>query len=65
MKVEQVCSLVDRLGNVVSYNYLLFPTAFKIYNAGFDVWLGDFRGTGLSVNHTKLTVFDHEYWNFR
>lgn len=38
--------------------------AFKLHDAGYDVWLGNFRGSGLSTNHTHLKVTDNEFWNY-
>ncbi|KAF5276496.1 hypothetical protein FQA39_LY06565 [Lamprigera yunnana] len=31
---------------------------------GYDVWLGNFRGTAYSTNHSKLTIMDSRFWNF-
>lgn len=33
-------------------------------NAGYDVWLGNFRGTMYSKNHTNLATDDPRFWNF-
>ncbi|KAE8740390.1 hypothetical protein FOCC_FOCC014094 [Frankliniella occidentalis] len=38
--------------------------AFKLYNEGYDVWLGNFRGSGLSKNHTNYTILDRQFWNY-
>lgn len=38
--------------------------AFMLYNAGYDVWLGNFRGVGLSRNHTRYTADEQAFWNF-
>ncbi|KAI4458907.1 lysosomal acid lipase-related [Holotrichia oblita] len=43
------------LGNV-SLVYLL-------WDAGYDVWIGNFRGTYYSQDHVNLTVYDKEYWD--
>ena len=40
-------------------------TAFVLADAGFDVWLGNYRGTRYSQRHQNLTVFDPEYWDHR
>ncbi|KAJ3659191.1 hypothetical protein Zmor_010893 [Zophobas morio] len=37
--------------------------AFVLADAGFDVWLGNYRGTRYSQTHQNLTVFDPEYWD--
>lgn len=31
---------------------------------GYDIWLGNNRGTVNSYQHVNLTVNDKEYWNF-
>ncbi|KAF2904605.1 hypothetical protein ILUMI_01567 [Ignelater luminosus] len=38
--------------------------AFILANAGYDVWLGNFRATTYSSNHTHLNNKDIEFWNF-
>ncbi|KAJ3659192.1 hypothetical protein Zmor_010894 [Zophobas morio] len=37
--------------------------AFVLADAGFDVWLGNYRGTRYSQRHQNLTVFDQIYWD--
>ncbi|KAI1288019.1 Lipase 3 [Halotydeus destructor] len=39
-------------------------TAFTVANHGYDVWLGNYRGTPLSSRHVKWTQSDSEYWNY-
>uniref|UniRef100_A0A1I7U8F8 Lipase n=1 Tax=Caenorhabditis tropicalis TaxID=1561998 RepID=A0A1I7U8F8_9PELO len=38
--------------------------AFVFADAGFDVWLGNVRGTEYGLNHTKFTPSDPSFWNF-
>lgn len=38
--------------------------AFLLAEAGFDVWLGNNRGTEFSEGHVNLTTKDEAYWNF-
>lgn len=33
--------------------------------AGYDVWLGNFRGTEYSEGHEILSVYNKKYWNVR
>uniref|UniRef100_T1J810 Partial AB-hydrolase lipase domain-containing protein n=1 Tax=Strigamia maritima TaxID=126957 RepID=T1J810_STRMM len=37
--------------------------AFILADAGFDVWIGNFRGN-IYTSHTKYTLQDSEFWNF-
>ena len=38
--------------------------AFTLSKAGFDVWMGNNRGTMYSDKHVKYTTKDKEYWDF-
>jgi lysosomal acid lipase/cholesteryl ester hydrolase len=38
--------------------------AFIFADAGFDVWIGNFRGTLYSKTHTTLSSKDHKFWEF-
>jgi len=40
------------------------PLPLQLYDAGFDVWLGNNRGTEYSQVHETLTTKDKEYWLF-
>ncbi|KAJ1530535.1 hypothetical protein ONE63_005424 [Megalurothrips usitatus] len=58
------------LGNPLTCNSACYcmlereSLAFKMFDAGFDVWLGNFRGNGLSKNHTRFSVNDGRFWDF-
>ncbi|XP_044267833.1 lipase member K-like isoform X3 [Tribolium madens] len=38
--------------------------AFKLHNAGYDVWLGNFRGTIYSNKHNNSKISEENYWDF-
>lgn len=45
------------------YNYVKgVPLPLQMYDAGFDVWLGNNRGTEYSQVHNKYTTADKEFW---
>ena len=43
-------------------NYEGLPMHLQLAEAGYDVWLGNNRGTEYSQGHTSLSVNDPEYW---
>ncbi|EFA01688.2 Lipase 3-like Protein [Tribolium castaneum] len=38
--------------------------AFLLADAGYDVWLGNYRGTEYSEGHTHLNITQRDYWNY-
>eukprot|EP00356_Strombidium_inclinatum_P005623 CAMPEP_0170493504 /NCGR_PEP_ID=MMETSP0208-20121228/14004_1 /TAXON_ID=197538 /ORGANISM="Strombidium inclinatum, Strain S3" /LENGTH=248 /DNA_ID=CAMNT_0010769439 /DNA_START=191 /DNA_END=937 /DNA_ORIENTATION=+ len=45
-------------------NYADKAPAFRLLNEGYDVWLGNQRGTKYSMGHTTLSTKSKEYWEF-
>ncbi|KAH9530142.1 hypothetical protein DERF_003970 [Dermatophagoides farinae] len=37
---------------------------FVLANRGYDVWLGNYRGSIYSTNHTTLDIHSAEFWSF-
>lgn len=44
---------------------ILSSSAYLLSDNGYDVWLGNSRGTTNSKNHTRLSLESREYWDFR
>lgn len=38
--------------------------AFILSRAGYDVWLGNNRGTRYGQGHTSLTTDDYAFWDY-
>ncbi|KAG7188333.1 hypothetical protein KM043_007990 [Ampulex compressa] len=38
--------------------------AFTLFDEGYDVWLGNFRGNMFSREHVTLDPSEEEFWNF-
>jgi hypothetical protein len=43
-------------------NYADVAPAFQYVRAGYDVWLGNNRGTKYSLGHKTLSTKEHAYW---
>ncbi|KAH7933072.1 hypothetical protein HPB49_007832 [Dermacentor silvarum] len=40
------------------------PRGFLLADAGYDVWLGNYRGTPFSRGHLEFSDRDSRYWDF-
>ena len=40
------------------------PMALQLADLGYDIWLGNNRGTEYSWGHESLSTDDREYWAF-
>ncbi|KAK9870872.1 hypothetical protein WA026_009830 [Henosepilachna vigintioctopunctata] len=38
--------------------------AFLLADAGYDVWLGNYRGTEYSEEHIKFNITDRKFWDY-
>lgn len=50
--------------NAFILNTCAQPLAFALVDAGFDVWLANFRGNYWSRNHVEYKGTDWEYWQW-
>ena len=52
-----------------SYSYIMNPPptslAFILADAGYDVWLGNSRGTNVCLKHIKYNIKQKEFWDYR
>ena len=44
--------------------YLTQKTAFRLADAGYDVWLGNSRGNIYSRRHAWLETDDPQFWQY-
>ncbi|GMS86909.1 hypothetical protein PENTCL1PPCAC_9084, partial [Pristionchus entomophagus] len=51
-----------------SFDFLSPPTnlalSYALADAGYDVWLGNFRGNIYSTEHVGYDSTDRRFWNF-
>jgi len=38
---------------------------YKLSDAGYDVWMGNLRGTTYSARHQNFSNMQPEFWNYR
>ena len=46
------------------YHYIHDSTGYLLSDAGYDVWLGNFRGNYYSMAHQELDPEEFEFWDF-
>ncbi|CAG7825689.1 unnamed protein product [Allacma fusca] len=56
-----ICSYIDPLMACLNLQEDSLP--YVLADAGFDVWIGDFRGTNLS-SHVKYNKTDPKFWDY-
>lgn len=45
-------------------DYTQKPTAFRLFESGYDVWMINARGNVFSQRHAKLNSSDPQFWDF-
>ena len=50
--------------SVVKYDFCFLFLAFIMSDAGYDVWLGNYRGNTYSRRHEHLDPDEYDYWRF-
>ena len=55
----QDCDMLEWVWNDASQ-----ANAFILANAGYDVWMGNNRGSKYSHGHLTLSTKDHAYWDY-
>jgi lysosomal acid lipase/cholesteryl ester hydrolase len=55
----------DRILRLNIDNYSSFFQVFMLADAGFDVWIGNARGTSYSSAHKTLSTKCSQFWDFR
>ena len=57
--------ILNQLKHVVfnTYVFQIVP-AYRLADAGYDVWLANARGTKYSQDNINYSVDDNEYWDF-
>lgn len=55
--------LID-VGGTFFFNAPKHSPAYRMANLGYDLWIGNSRGTVNSLEHETLNPNSQEYWNF-
>lgn len=49
----------------IIYIFICISTGYKLSDAGYDVWMGNLRGTIYSSRHKNYSTTQPEFWNYR
>lgn len=58
------CMNYPSSSNLISIFKLFLPTGHYLADVGYDVWLGNTRGTRYSNKHVRFDTDERKYWDF-
>ena len=53
------------INRTFGYHSIHNSIGYLLSDAGYDVWLGNYRGNTYSKSHCNLTADDEAFWKFR